>query len=55
MMNYVIRDLEYTGTEDRDSKRKTFFAKTLPKLVDEIQNKTFREITDSSGDLQKKE
>ena len=31
MMNNIIRDLGYTGREDRDSKRKTFFTKTLPK------------------------
>ena len=44
MMNNIIRDLDYTGVEDRDSKRKTFLTKTLPKLVEDIQNKTFDEI-----------
>ena len=52
MMNNVINDLGYTGDGDRDLKRKTFFTKILPKLVDEIQNKTFDEITDDSDDLQ---
>ena len=52
MMNNIIRDLLYTGREDRDSKTKTFFTITLPKLVEKIQNKTFDEITDSSDDLQ---
>ena len=51
MMNNIIRDLGYTGREDRDSKRKNFFTKTLPKLVEEIQNKTFEEITHDSDDL----
>ena len=44
----IIRDLSYTGDGDRESKRKTFLTLTLPKLVDEIQNKTFDEI-DSEG------
>ena len=52
MMNNIIRDLGYTGREDRDSKRKTFFLKKLPKLVNDIQNRTFEEITDDSDDLQ---
>ena len=44
MMNNIIRDLGYTGTGDKKSNRKTFFTITLPKLVEEIQNKTFNEI-----------
>ena len=52
MMNNIIRDLGYTGDGDRDSKRKTFFLKKLPKLVEDIQNKTFDEILDSSSDLE---
>ena len=52
MMNNIIRDLGYTGDDDRNSKRKLFFTKTLPKLVEDIQNKTFEEITDDSDDLQ---
>ena len=52
MMNNIIRDLGYTGDDDRNSKRKRFFTETLPKLVEDIQNKTFEEITDDSDDLQ---
>ena len=52
MMNNIITDLGYTGYDDRNSKRKIFFTKTLPKLVEEIQNRTFEEITDDSDDLQ---
>ena len=48
MMNNIINDLGYTGYDDRNSKRKYFFTKTLPKLVEEIQNRTFEEITDDS-------
>ena len=47
-----IRDLRNTGIGDRSSNRKTFFTITLPKLVEEIQNETFDEITDSSDDLE---
>ena len=54
MMNNIIRELGYTGSEDRDSKRNLFFPITLPKLVEDIRNKTFEEITDSSDDLQGK-
>ena len=53
MMYNIIRDLGYNGEGDRDSKRKTFFLKKLPKLVEDIQNKTFDEIThDSDSNLQ---
>ena len=52
MMYNIIRDLGYDGTGDRDSKRKTFFLKKLPKLIEDIQNKTFDEITENSDDLQ---
>ena len=52
MMNNIINDLGYTGVGDRDSKRKTFLTKTLPRLVEKIQNKTFEEIIDDSDDLQ---
>ena len=52
MMNNIIKDLGYTGIGDRPSKRKKFFTKTLPKVVEEIQNKTFGEITDDSNDLE---
>ena len=53
MLINIINDLSYTGVGDKPSKRKTFFTKTLPKLVEEIQNKTFEENTlDSDSDLQ---
>ena len=53
MMYNIIRNLGYNGTGDRDSKRKTFFTKKLPKLVEEIQNRTYEEITlDSDNNLQ---
>ena len=50
MMYNIIKDIGYNGVGDRDSKRKTFFTKKLPKLVEDIQNKTFDEITDDSDD-----
>ena len=52
MMNNIIRDLEYTGIGDKKSSRKVFFTETLPKLVEQIQNRTFEEITDDYDDLQ---
>ena len=52
MMNSIITDLGYTGRGDIKSKRKIFLTEKLPKLVEEIQNKTFEEITDDSGDLE---
>ena len=52
MMNNIIRDIEYTGIGDKKSSRKFFFTKTLPKLFEDIPNRTFEEITDSSDDLQ---
>ena len=52
-MYAVLRDLGYTGIEDRKSNRKIFLTITLPKLVEEIQNKAFEEITlVSDSDLQ---
>ena len=50
MMNNIIRGLEYTNLGDYPSKRKTFSTITLPKIVEEIQNRTFEEITDVSDD-----
>ena len=44
MLNNIIRDLGYTGIGDNKSKRKTFLTETLPKLVEDIQNRTFDEI-----------
>ena len=52
MLNNIIRDLGYTGVGDYQSKRKAFLTETLPRLVEEIQNRTFEEITDESNDLQ---
>ena len=52
MMYNIIKDIGYNGIGDRDSKRKTFFTKNLPKLVENIQNKTFEDITSDSDDLQ---
>ena len=52
MMKNNIRDLDYTGTGDTDSRRKTFFTIILPKLIEEVRNKTFDEIKDDSDDLQ---
>ena len=43
-MNNILRDVNYTGIGVRTSKQKSFFTITLPKLVEEIQNKTFNEI-----------
>ena len=44
MLNNIIRDLGYTGTGDNKSQRKTFLTETPPKLVEDIQNRTFDEI-----------
>ena len=44
IMNNILRDVTYIGRGDRTSNTKTFFTVTLPKLVEEIQNKTFNEI-----------
>ena len=52
MMDNIISDLGYTGIGDTQSNRKTFLTITLPKLPEEIKNKTFDEITDDSDDLQ---
>ena len=52
MMYNIIRDLGYTGRGNRQSSRKILFTRTLPDLNDDLQNKTFVEITDNSDDLQ---
>ena len=44
MLNNNIRDLGYTDVGDYKSYRKTFLTETLPKLVEDIQNRTFDEI-----------
>ena len=43
MMNNNNRDLGYTSVGDRSSNRKIFLIETLPKLVEEIQIRTFDE------------
>ena len=45
MLNNIIRDLGYTGIGDNKSQRKIFLTITLPKLVEDIQNRTHEEIT----------
>ena len=45
MMINIINDLGYTGIGDKPSKRKKFFTITLPKLVEDNQNRTYEEIT----------
>ena len=52
MMYNILTDLGYTGGCDKSSKRKIFFTKTLPELVENFQNKTFHVITEDSDDLQ---
>ena len=52
MTTSSIGEFNVTGIGDKTSWRKTFFTKTLPKLVNEIQNKTFHEIIDNSDELQ---
>ena len=53
MLNNIINDLGYTGRGDIKSKRKIFLTEKLPRLVEDIQNRTFEEITGNSDrDLQ---
>ena len=53
MMYNIITDLGYTGIGDKPSKRKKFFTITPPNLVEEIQNRTYEEITlDSDNNFQ---
>ena len=51
-MYNIVRNLGYTSDDDKKSNTKTFFTITFPKVVDDIQNKAFDEITDGSDDLQ---
>ena len=37
LMNYIIRDLGYTGIGDKSSERKIFLSETLQKLVEGFQ------------------
>ena len=52
MMNHNENELNYTITGDKSSKRKTFFIQKLPKLVGNIQNKTFDETINDSDNLE---
>ena len=52
MLYNIINELGYTGRGDIKSKRKIYLTETLPKLVNDIQNKTFEEITDDSDNLE---
>ena len=47
MMSKVLKDLGYISIGDRDWKRKTFFTKTLPKVIEKIQNKIFDDFKDN--------
>ena len=51
MLNDIIRDLGYTVIGDIKSKRKLFLTEKLPKLVDDIQNRSYEEITLDSDNL----
>ena len=44
MLYNIINDFGYTGIGDIKSKRKTFLTEKLPKLVENIQNRTIDEI-----------
>ena len=53
MLYNIVSDVGYTGIGDIKSKRKIFLTEKLLKLVEDIQNKTFEEITENSdSDLQ---
>ena len=52
VINIIINHLGYTGIGDRDPKRDLFFTKTVPKSVEQNQNKTFDENIIDSDDLQ---
>ena len=53
MMSNVKNDLGYTGDGVRPSNGKTLLTETLPKLVNEIQNKTFDEFGLEGQGIQK--
>ena len=48
MLYNIVRDIGHTGIGDIKSKRKILLTESLPKLVNDIQNRTFEEITDDS-------
>ena len=51
-LNIIISDLGHTGIGDKPSKTQTFSRRPLPKLVENIHNKTFDKIIDNSDDIQ---
>ena len=52
MKNIIKNGLNYTGVGDKSSKRKKFLPITLPRMVEDIQNRTFEEIIDNSDKLE---
>ena len=44
MLYNIVSDIGYTGIGDIKSKRKIILTEKLPKLVEDIQNRTFDEI-----------
>ena len=53
MMNKIKKkDLKYTSVDNKTSNRITFLTITLPKTVDDIQNKSFDEKINDSDKLE---
>ena len=52
MLNNRKNDIGHTSTGDESSKRKRFSTISLPKLVAEIQNKSFEKFTAESDILE---
>ena len=52
MINNIRIISNYTSVVDKSSKRKTLLTITLPKLVDDMQSKTFDEIINDSDNLE---
>ena len=50
-MNNVKIDLVFTSIGDKSSQPKTFFTQKFPKMVENLQNKTFDENIDNSDTL----
>ena len=48
MLYNILKDVKYTGVEDRPSNRKTFSTINLPENVSEINNIKYIENTDDS-------
>ena len=53
MMYITMKDLGYTGSDDKSSKKRRFFTITLPVLVEEIQYTTFDEFDLEGQGIQK--